>query len=68
MNTISIGGAERPLGDADPAWVRHQFEESARRGGLPCVHVAIHTSRENVVLQTPNCSGRRRRRSASQRR
>ena len=55
MNTIAIGGAERPLGDADPTWIRHQFEEATRRCSLPCVRVAINTSQENIALQTPSC-------------
>lgn len=60
MNTISIGAAERPLADADPTWIRHQFNESLRRGGLPCVRVVIQTSKLNLALQTQNCSTGRR--------
>src|SRR5437016_4876000 len=56
VNTISIGGTERSLGDADAGWVRHQFSESLRKGRLPCVRIAIHTTRANVTLQTRNCS------------
>jgi len=56
VNTISVGAAERSLADADPTWVRHQFNESLRKGGLPCVRVVIQTSKLNLVLQTRNCS------------
>jgi len=56
MNTINVGGAERPLRDANAAWIDHQFAESARSGRLPCVRVAISTSGLNIVLQTPTCA------------
>jgi hypothetical protein len=56
VNTISVGAAERPLTDADPAWIRQQFNESLRKGGLPCVRVVVQTSNLNLVLQIRNCS------------
>jgi hypothetical protein len=57
MNSISIGGAQRPLADADSVWVRKEFDEAKRKGNLPCVHVNIDTSRAKVFLRTPNCAG-----------
>src|SRR6266404_3146788 len=56
VNTIGVGAAERPLADADPAWIRQQLNESLRKGGLPCVRVVVPTSNLNLVLQTRNCS------------
>lgn len=56
MNSISIGGAERPLGDADGGWIKRVFEERTRTGQIPCVRVVIQAADLNVVLQTPNCA------------
>ena len=55
MNTITIGGAERPLRDADAGWIRRVFEERVRAGQTPCVSVVIQTSDLHIALQTPNC-------------
>lgn len=56
MNTISIGGAHRPLADADSSWIQRQFSDAARNGGgLPCVHVSIQTSTLHMSLSTPTC-------------
>jgi hypothetical protein len=55
MNSISIGGIERSLGDADAAWIRRQIDERLRSGQLPCVRVMIQTTSLHISLQTPNC-------------
>jgi hypothetical protein len=53
--TINIGGAERPLSEASPNWIKEQLGSRKDAGNSVCVRVAIHDTDVNVGLGTPSC-------------
>ena len=55
--TVNIGGAERPLKDADPSWVQDQLGSRQKNGAGVCVRVLIRQGDINLHLASPACGG-----------
>jgi len=56
MIIVSIGGEQRSLKDATPAWINEQIQRRRADGQLICAKVLIRQGGLNISLATPCCA------------